>query len=323
MNEKRILLTGATGFIGRHCFAELESRRYEIHAVSSKPVPQSSGVHWHRADLLDASQCAALLERVKPTHLLHLAWYAEHGRFWQALENLDWLQASLALLRAFIANGGKRIVVAGTCAEYDWSLGHCREDSTPLRPQALYGVSKHALRLIIEEAARQTGISSAWGRVFFLYGPGEHPERLVPLIIRSQFDGKNVSCSSGEQMRDYMHAADVAAALVALLDSPVQGAVNIGSGIAVSVRSLVDRIIAKMGRPEVVAFGQRESGQNQAPLVVADITRLANEVKWSPRYSMDRGLELTIEWWRQQFNVHHAQSGPRPPASQEVRVTTS
>lgn len=306
MSEKRVLLTGATGFIGRHCIGELQARNFEIHAVSSKNTGDARDVHWHRADLLDAHQSRTLIERVRPTHLLHLAWYAVHGRFWQAMENLDWVAASLNLLRAFADCGGRRVVMAGTCAEYDWGDGHCNEATTPLRPQALYGVSKHALRMILDETARQTGISSAWGRVFFLYGPDEQPGRLVPLIIRSQLLGEKVSCSSGEQRRDYLHAADVAGGLVAVLDSTVEGAVNIGSGAAVAVRTLVDRIVAKLGRPELVAFAPPGSGKNEAPLVEADTHRLTAGTGWSPRYDLDRGLDLAIEWWRMHPDARRA-----------------
>jgi nucleoside-diphosphate-sugar epimerase len=306
MSAKRVLLTGATGFVGTHCMPELLARGYEVHAVTSRPVPNTAGAQWHRADLCDAGQTGALLERVRPTHLLHLAWYAVHGHYWQAMENLDWVRASLGLLRAFIANGGRRATFVGTCAEYDWSDGCCSEETTALRPQALYGVSKHALHLILEEVCRQTGLSSAWGRVFFLYGPGEQPGRLVPLVIRSLLRGQPVTLSTGEQKRDYLYVADVAAGLVAVLDSALRGPVNIGSGNAVSVREIADRIAAKLGRAELVAFGPRATAQEEAALVVADATRLLSKAHWSPRFSLDRGLDLTIDWWRQYLDSHQA-----------------
>ena len=90
---KSVLLTGASGFIGRHCLAPLLSRGYEVHAISSRTARRPlADVHWHIADLLDYSQITELVREVKPAHLLHLAWYAEPGRYWQAPENLRWVQ---------------------------------------------------------------------------------------------------------------------------------------------------------------------------------------------------------------------------------------
>jgi nucleoside-diphosphate-sugar epimerase len=303
MSGKHVLLTGGTGFIGRHCIADLQARSFEVHATTSRTPPASDGVHWHRTDLLSGEQTAALMAKVRPDSLLHLGWYAEHGKFWQALENLDWVRASIALLRAFIAEGGSRMAFAGSCAEYDWTNGHCREDTTPLKPQGLYGVSKHAFRLIAEEAARRAGISCAWGRIFFLYGPGEQPGRLVPLVVRSQLHGEHLSISGGALHRDYLYVAEVASALVALLDSPLEGPVNIGSGHAISLRAMVERITAKCGHPELVDFRVREAAQKDAPLVVADTGRLGGELHWTPRVDLDRGLDLTIDWWRQHLNA--------------------
>jgi nucleoside-diphosphate-sugar epimerase len=302
MSGKRVLLTGGTGFIGRHCIAELQARGYEVHATTSRTPPAPAGVRWHRADLLNGDETAALMAEVRPDSLLHLAWYTEHGKFWQALENLDWVRASLALLRAFIAEGGRRMVLAGSCTEYDWTDGVCREDTTPLKPQGLYGVSKHAFRLMAEAAARRAGISCAWGRIFFLYGPGEQPGRLVAAFVRSQLCSERTTCLSGELRRDYLYVADVASALVALLDSPLEGAVNIGSGNAISIRTMVDRITAKCGHPELVDFRAREAAQQDAPLVVADTTRLAGKLQWTPRVDLDRGLDLTVDWWRQHID---------------------
>ena len=306
MSGRRVLLTGGSGFIGRHCIADLQARGYEVHATTSRTPAASDGVHWHRADLLNGDETAALMTKVRPDSLLHLAWYAEHGKFWQALENLDWVRASIALLRAFIAGGGRRAVFAGSCAEYDWADGHCREDSTPLRPQGLYGVSKHAFHLIAEEAARRNGISCAWGRIFFLYGPDEQPGRLMPLVVRSQLCGERFECSGGSLQRDYLYVADVASALVALLDSPLEGAVNIGSGSAVSIRAMVERIVARLGHPELVDFAARAPARGEVPLVVADTARLAGELHWAPRINIERGLDLTVEWWRQHLDTSHA-----------------
>jgi nucleoside-diphosphate-sugar epimerase len=295
---KKVLLTGASGFVGRHCVPLLAAKGYEVHAVSrQRAAAELQGVHWHAVDLLTPGSCTELLNQVQPEYLLHLAWYAEPGKFWQAPENLEWVRASLELLQAFPKNGGKRLVAAGTCAEYEWSGGECKEAATPLLPSTLYGSCKHALEQVLHAWARQSEFSSAWGRIFFLYGPGEHPSRLVAYVIRALLRGEPALCSDGTQIRDFLHVEDVASAFVALLESDVQGAVNIASGKPVAVREVIEQIGQSMGRAELIRFGARPAGTEPAALW-ANVERLTNEVKWRSRYQLKEGLEQTIDWWR-------------------------
>ncbi len=292
-------MTGASGFIGRQGLAPLSERRYEVHAVSSKAVNATGNVAWHRADLLDPAATRALLEQVRPTHLLHFAWYAIPGKYWVAPENLDWVAASLGLLREFARLGGQRAVLAGTCAEYDLSHEVLSEERTPLLPATLYGASKHALQTVFSRFAREAGLSGAWGRIFSLYGRQEYPQRLVASVITALLRGEPALCTEGSQVRDYLHVADVAAAFVALLDSRVEGAVNIGSGSGIELRELVRRIGDKLGRPELVRLGARPTPAGEPQRLIADAGRLRNEVGWTPRHDLDGGLDDTIAYWRQ------------------------
>lgn len=299
---KKVLVTGATGFIGRHSLPSLSARGYEVHAATSlghAHMIDAPGVVWHRADLLEREQVFALVSTVKPSHLLQLAWYAVPGKFWTSPENLRWVQASLDLLRAFKEAGGKRVVAAGTCAEYEW--GHdepCSEASTPQRPATLYGACKHALRLMIEAYSRQEGVSAAWGRVFFLYGPHEHPDRLVASAIRSALSGDEVRCTHGRQMRDILHVAEVADAFAALLDSEVEGAVNIASGRTVALADVIKEIGDQIGRQDLIRLGAIDAPAGEPRVIVADTKRLNNEIGWSPRRDLETGLTETIAWWR-------------------------
>ncbi|HKC64048.1 MAG TPA: NAD(P)-dependent oxidoreductase [Pyrinomonadaceae bacterium] len=298
---KRLLLTGATGFIGRYCLPLLLAQDYEVHCVSSGRGSRndSDGIRWHTADLLYAQSIPNLLARVRPTHLLHLAWTTAPGQYWTSLENVRWVQSSLELLQQFAAHGGQRAVLAGTCAEYDWRNGYCSESGTPLLPKTLYGASKHALQILTDSFAKQAGISSAWGRIFFLYGQHEHPERLVSYVIRSILQREPVLCSHGEQVRDFLYVKDVAAAFVALLESDVRGAVNIASGEAVSLKDLIQKIADKLYGRELVRLGAVETSSDEPPLLVAATERLRDEVGWSPVYNLDKGLEETIDWWKE------------------------
>jgi nucleoside-diphosphate-sugar epimerase len=214
--------------------------------------------------------------------LLHFAWYAVPSRYWFAPENLQWVQASLALLQAFTQAGGQRVVMAGTCAEYDWNYGFCSEAITPLAPRTLYGVCKHALQMILSNFTRDNQLSSAWGRIFFLYGPHERPERLVPMVIRSLLRNEPARCSHGNQVRDFLHVQDVASAFVALLNSPVTGPVNIASGQAVRLKDLIYAIAAKIDQTQLVRLGAIPTLSDEPSFLVADVRRLHDEVGWQP-----------------------------------------
>lgn len=295
---KRVLLTGSSGFIGRCTPVLLAPLGYEIHAVGRHGRPGTwPGVSYHVADLLDGGETEAVLSRVQPTHLLHFAWYTVPGRYWTAPENLRWTEASLRLLRAFEAHGGRRVVMAGTCAEYDWRYGYCSERLTPVIPSSLYGTCKHALQQVVSAHCAEVGLSSAWGRIFFVYGPYEHPSRLVPSVIRALRQGVPARCTAGTQLRDFLHVRDVAAAFVALLDSTIEGPVNIGSGQPVEIRRLIYAIADTLGRRDLVELGALALPASDPPAVIADVARLHDELGWSPEYDLDSGITDTITWW--------------------------
>jgi nucleoside-diphosphate-sugar epimerase len=324
------LVTGATGCIGRHVLPSLVARGADVHAVSSKPQPPQDGITWHAIDLLAPGVAAALARDVRATHLLHLAWYIAPGKWAAARENYAWVEASLTLVRAFHEAGGTRFVGAGSCLEYDWRYGYCTEGLTPHTPHTFYGACKHALQTLVSgyasvaapapasgsvsasaptstlasasgaaaPAADAARFSAAWGRVFFLYGPHEHPERLVAAVARALVQGEPAKTSHGQQVRDYLHVQDVADAFVRLLDSDLSGPVNIASGQAVTLRHIVERLGALAGRPDLLRIGAIPAAPTDTPLVVADVARLSRDLGWRPRIGLDEGLAQTIEWWR-------------------------
>jgi nucleoside-diphosphate-sugar epimerase len=300
---KRVLLTGASGFIGRHEQSRLLELGYDVHAVGFRARDDWAhpGVHTHVCDLMEERECAALFRSVRPSHLLHLAWCATPGAFWTSLENLQWVSASLALTRAFAEAGGSRAVYAGTCAEYDWSTGWCSENETPLRPHTLYGTCKHALQSIFTQAQDELGLSIGWGRLFFMYGSHEPPGRLVSSIATALLQDDPVACTDGRQVRDFMHVQDVADALAALLDSPVTGPVNIATGVGRPVADIIRLIGEATKKPGLVQWGQRNAQRNEPERIEADVSRLANEVIFTPRFTLADGIDHTVAWWRAQL----------------------
>jgi len=306
----RVLVTGGGGFIGHPTLEALRRRGHEVHAVSRHPQASPGDVTWHTGDLLQPGAAAELIERVRPAMLVHLAWYAEHGKFWDSPENERWVTASKGLLEAFVAAGGRRAVLAGSCVEYDWSEGGVFAEDHPLHPAPPYGRAKLELSRAAQALADRAGLELAWARLFFLFGPREHPERLVSSVARRILAGEEAPVSEGSQVRDFIYVLDAAEALAELLDSRVNGAVNVASGIPTAVGDLVDMVAEQAGRPELVKRGAIPMREGDPPVLVADVTRLTDEVGWSPPESLDHGIERTVAWWRERIPVKMRQ----PPA---------
>jgi len=300
---KKVLVTGARGFIGSHCLSALQEKDFLVHAVSSKGRWNSreNAVQWHHADIHNYEQIVRLLSELRPQYLLHLAWDVKHGSYWRSTENLRWVRSSLNLLQAFIDAGGERVVTAGSCAEYDWSNGYCTEVLTPLKPSTLYGTCKDALQRITTAACRESGISSTWSRLFFLYGPGENENRLVPSVITALLKGKDALCTNGEQIRDYLYVKDAADALISLLESGVEGPVNVASGQAVKLKILIEAAAKAVGRPDLVRYGALKTAEDDPPLLLANTEKLFQQVGWQPRYSLEEGMQETVAWWKEQL----------------------
>jgi nucleoside-diphosphate-sugar epimerase len=295
----RLLITGATGFIGPPA-VRAACRHFEVHATARTRREQFPlGVAFHPCDLLDAGSAIRLIEAVRPTHLLHLAWIAKPGVYWASPENHRWVEASKRLLFAFARGGGRRAVVAGSCAEYDWSAARvCHETQTPTRPSTTYGQCKLALNQWAAALGRERGVRVAWARLFWLYGPREAPSRLVPSVAQSLLAGAPATCSAGTQVRDFLHVDDATDALVALATSDLTGSVNVGSGEPVAVRDVASHVARACGRPELVRFGARATPAGEPPHLVADVGRLRDELGWRPRVELVAGLRETVNWWR-------------------------
>jgi nucleoside-diphosphate-sugar epimerase len=282
----------------------LAERGFDVHVVSVSHSELPDGAaELHRADLLEPGATASVIGAVRPSYLVHLAWDVRSPAYLRSAGNLRWAEASLRLMREFAEAGGKRAVFAGTCFEYDPTHGVCSEAVTPLRPSSLYGQCKAALESMTLAAAAELSVSVAWGRVFFAYGPGEHELRLVPSVIRRLLAGEPAPVSHGGQVRDYIYAADVGSAFATLVDSGVEGPLNIGSGEPVTLRTIVEAIGRSLERGDLIRFGEIESPPDEPPKIVADVQRLTVEVGWQASIPLAEGLERCIEWWRSQQAV--------------------
>jgi nucleoside-diphosphate-sugar epimerase len=286
-------VTGAAGFVGRWTLRALVQHGWQVHAVGRRD-PEVTGVTFHPVDLL-APDAPGRVRALRASHLLHAAWDVTHGAYWTSPSNLAWLAASLRLVEAFVEGSGRRVVGVGTCAEYKWGSNEPLAEVAPLRPSTLYGTAKDAMRRVLEAFARTAACSWAWARLFHVFGPGEHPERFVPQILRGLRRGERIPLGGGEQIRDFMFVGDAGDALARLAVSTIEGPVNVASGDPVRLADFAGRLAALAGRSDLLDFGALPTRPDDPVVLVADVSRLRTELAYVAPYGIERGIRATYD----------------------------
>ena len=300
----RILVTGASGFVGSHVVRKLVADGHEVTALAR---PASS--FWRLEDLdgsfrvvrWDTSQADGVLSSLgdwKPEACVHLAWYAVPGEYLHSTENTASLVLSLRLLEELAAAGCGRVVMTGTCFEYDTDAGYLREDG-PKRPATIYAAAKLAAGQVGTLMAAKLGIGFAWARLFYLYGPFEDERRLVPAVIRALLAGREFPATSGTQVRDYLHVEDVAAALSALAVQPVTGTYNVCSGDPITIAEVISQLARIAQRPDLIRLGSLPQRAWEPRFICGDNSRLREATGWTPRYTLPAGLASAVAWWKE------------------------
>jgi nucleoside-diphosphate-sugar epimerase len=290
----RVFLTGASGFIGVHVLQALLEGNHQVAilAMPGDPMTRLQSLHGHFDVINGTLEDTDLLEKsistFQPESCIHLAWYAEPGKYLDSAQNIQSLSSSLFLFQALIKTGCREIVAAGTCFEYDTNLGHLQEDS-PTRPASLYAAAKLSCYLLGSQLAAQAKISFAWGRIFYPYGPQEDQRRLVPAAITALKHGVAFPASPGDQIRDYIYVADVASAFRILMEKQTDGVFNISSGAPLSIRQLLETIGQLMNRTDLIQMGALPYRNWEPPFICGDNSRLKS-LGWKPSYSLTDGL---------------------------------
>ena len=247
----RVLVTGATGFIGRHVIPELLARGHSVTAVArdeqkARPFGWFGKVEFLARDIYQPLE-GTFQQLGRPEAVVHLAWSGlpNYEQLFHFERNLF---ADYRFLKSLIEGGARRLLVTGTCFEYGKQNG-CLAEDLPTFPANPYALAKDTLRKFLESLTRNQEICFQWARLFYMYGPGQNPSSLLSQLDRAIDAGAEVfNMSGGEQLRDYLPVEEVAARLVTLMSHPeCSGIVNVCSGQPLSIRSLVERHLAQRG----------------------------------------------------------------------------
>lgn len=296
----KVLVTGASGFVGAKCLPRLLKAGFEVHALSRQTQELAAkNLHWHKADVLDPVTTEKLIQSIKPSHLVHLAWCCDQQNYWMTEQNIVWAKASFNLCRSFAEAGGMRVLCTGTAAEYRDSFDQQDEVNSEIQSSSLYGGSKIALHSSLSRHLKNEDLSIVWARIFFAYGPGEKGTRVIPSVIKALGNNHSVKCSSGKQIRDFIYVEDVAEILVRLLQSELTGAYNVGSGESRDLKSVLQEIGKQFNKVHLVEFDALSTPWWDSPYLVAANQRLVNDLGWSKFTSIEKGIQETIQYWKE------------------------
>jgi nucleoside-diphosphate-sugar epimerase len=280
----KVLLTGASGFIGRSVLTQLLRSNTDT-VVAGRTRPEGFVGDFVKVDLLQPEAGVAAIAKARATHLLHLAWYAAHGKYWTSPLNLRWVESTVRLVESFCSTGGRHVVVAGTCAEYDWATGYCKEEATPLVPATLYGTAKDASRRLVEAICSQYGVPCAWGRIFLPYGQSEDSRRLIPSLFEVFMGRRAPFGVNASAYRDFLNVEDVARGFVQILKAEAAGCYNISSGEPTRIADVV-RLIAVACNADPSRVLELVSERPGEPsMLVGDNSKLKS-LGWRPEHRL-------------------------------------
>lgn len=281
----RVLLTGGTGYIGKHVVSILQNRGVPTLMLGKKPLDHMpSNFQFAECDLLRSSSFD-VIQQFKPTHLIHLAWFAKHGEFWTSVENTQWVTSTIDLVEQFAASGGQHLTVSGTCAEYSWDETVCEENVTSICPSTIYGKAKNLTHECLQLLCDSKGLSLAWARVFFPFGgAGEHPNRLFPSLVSALRAGKSIEVN-GCLQRDFLHVEDMAAALAHLSLGSKKGVFNMASGETLSIKQFGDLVATHLGKSPDLVVDNRAGAFGQ-PMIISACVQQLKSTGWSPAMSV-------------------------------------
>lgn len=290
------MITGASGFVGRRIAQAIHASGHDVLTFSRRDPKLDFAHDVVQGDFFDRAVRRAAIAFARPDIVIHAAWCVEHGVFWNSPENTLWQEHSINFIHEAKQNGVRRFVGLGTCYEYAWpSDGICDELATPTASHTPYDIAKTRTRQHLAECDEGAVFSTAWARLFFLYGEGEGEMRLGPSVARALLRGDEARCASGTSLRDFLNVRDVGNGIAALALSTVRGAVNIASGAELSIAAFAKRIGEVLGCPEKVVLGALPDRPDEPLRIVAAVRRLHHEVGFMPTISLDAGLRALCE----------------------------
>lgn len=305
--NRNVILTGASGFIGRYLLQELRSKGYSVHCiVHSKEIEnfENHEVFFHRIDLLEANDedLLNLFGEINAKAIFHSAWYTNHKDYLVSSENTRWLDASKRMAKAFYQSGGSYFLALGSCIEYDFSMIDAQNPKLHVNheigSELLYGRCKIELSRYLERLAKEFSEEFLWCRVFFVYGPYDRPGRLIPYIVSRIKSNEKATPNYGGASRDYIYVEDLAKQIVSFYQKGFTGFINSGTGKGVRIKTVFKEVGKILNRPDLVEENDKLSQDflNEPEYVIAGLEENHLLRSYTP---LKEGISKTLIWMKE------------------------
>lgn len=297
-----LLVVGGTGFIGSHVTDEALRRGFAVTVISRRFVDkekQKNSVKYIVADIGNKSELAFKLKDKKFEYVINLAGYVDHASYFDGGEDVVYthLSGTINLINCLDKSQLVKFVQIGSSDEYGNNASPQNEAQREL-PISPYSFAKSAVTHFLQMLYRTVGLPIVVIRPFLVYGPGQHPERFIPQVIKGCFSKKEFAVSEGEQFRDFCYITDfVSAVFLTLNNKEANGKIlNIASGNPVMIKDIVGRIVFYVGcgSPK---FGGVKYRSNENMSLYADITKARVILGWEPKVNLESGLKNTVNWF--------------------------
>lgn len=281
----KILITGASGLIGESVLRNLQSNNFEVIVIGRNRPKQFNG-YFFKINLIEISESKLekIVREINASHLIHLAWYTEHGKFWNSEINKKWVEKTSLLVEKFCNAGGESVIAAGSCAEYSWKSEDKLRESSECKPESLYGISKNKTRELLSEICYKSAVTFTWCRIFFPYGPRDNEEKLIPQLIKVASGIKKPFLIKQPGSRDFIHVDDIANAFLIILKKKYVGIINICNGIAYDLNELMQKIVEKNeANNEVNIIDTSNLNNQQNSINIVGENKILVELGWKPK----------------------------------------
>lgn len=282
----RVLVTGGSGFIGRELLKVFQKSNIDFVTIG-RSTPQISKNHVYYDFITDNN--IQIIRNLNCTHLVHLAWYAKHGEFWESENNFQWLEITTRLINEFFRYNGQYVFISGTCAEYDWLDQESIKQNKKEHLKSTYGIVKDTCRYAVQQISKKYNKKTTWARLFYPYGPNEKEERLIPSIINALKKNKEPFEISYNNIRDLTHVRDIANAILLCLNREYNGTLDLCTGNGIRIKELISCLAELLEKDKKILLDQKERESNEPNSIIGDNKKLVN-MGWAPKVSLDEGL---------------------------------
>ncbi len=298
----KLLVTGASGFIGSHLIKILNEKHCEVHGIflNRNPSKKLNNINWHKLDLFNQMRVEEFMREIQPTHIIHLAWNTEHGKFWTSSKNKDWVDASIRLFQLFKKYNGVKFISSGTKAEYgDFKEKYLKssyeyKEDCAKNPNTLYGQSKNNLHKELKRLDEGSDRTLVWTRVFDTYGPGENEKKFCSYVIKNALNNKEVLCKNPYLAMDFLHVKDIAHAYIDILDSKYIGEINISSGKSVSLKYISEFLLNELNSINLLRLNHDSKDQYE----IYGNNQILMSLGWIKKYEIEDGLIDLINFYK-------------------------